>query len=128
MCNKPEEDCEKFIQRAAELANINPNENDENSKFREDGGVQSTSGVVDIESIKAKVEVAIKCLAEGSSASSATQRAALIAFTNSEDSMRSTPAFLKGRNIQCFGNDLLKPAATLPSKVLSHFHIASSKY
>ena len=90
-----EEDCEKFIQRAAELANINPNENDENSKFREDGGVQSTSDVFDIESIKAKVEVALQGLAEGSSASSATQRAALIAFTNSEDSMRSTPAFLK---------------------------------
>jgi hypothetical protein len=91
-----EDECEKFIQRAAErvLADTQ-DENHEDSKFLEDEEAQSTSEVVDLASIHSKVEVALQGLAEGSSASSATQRAALIAFTNSEASMRSAPAFLQ---------------------------------
>lgn len=91
-----EDECEKFIQRAAERVHAHTqDENHEDSKFLEDEEAQSTSEVVDLASIHSKVEVALQGLAEGSSASSATQRAALIAFTNSEASMRSAPAFLQ---------------------------------
>ena len=87
-----EDDCEKFVNRAVDRVR---DESDENSEFRENEKVRSSSDVVDVATIQSKVEVALQGLAEGSSASSATQRDALVAFTNSEESMRSAPAFLR---------------------------------
>ena len=70
-----EDECEKFIQRAAKrvLADTQ-DEKTRDSKFLEDEEAQSTSEVVDLASIHSKVEVALQGLAEGSSASSATQK------------------------------------------------------
>ena len=92
-----EDEYEKFIQRAAERVHAHTqDENHEDSKFLgRFEEAQSTSEVVDLASIHSKVEVALQGLAEGSSASSCDAKSCLIAFTNSEASMRSAPAFLQ---------------------------------
>ena len=66
-----EDECERFMKRASELSN---------SKKDDDADGDEGSDI----DIQSKLEVALQGLAEGSAATSATQRDALIAFVNSK--------------------------------------------